>query len=238
MSEVTSSSMIPHNQVVEICMPLLQQIMQLKQKPTSFDEALHQQVVDQFKQLEHAAFEQKIAMEKMQYIQYALVAFIDEVALSVPWSGRDTWRSEPLQMKFFGDHIAGENFFKKLFELRQSGKLHADVLELYYVCLQFGFEGAYKMKGLEQLMALQVDIRSQIELARGVIEPKVTPLALLKRQVIDKVTRELPLWVISSVTAVVLCGIYAGYSLVINHHANQALKQINQSEITLQKRLS
>jgi len=50
-----------------------------------------------------------------------------------------------------------------------------DILELYYVCLQLGFEGVYRLRGLEQLMALQVDLRSQIDSYREPVNPRLSP---------------------------------------------------------------
>ncbi|MEP7048905.1 MAG: DotU family type IV/VI secretion system protein [Pseudomonadota bacterium] len=78
--------------------------------------------------------------------RYALVAFIDEQVLKSSWAGRAEWMSQPLQLLFYREYTAGENFFARLRSLLQSGSRPL-ALEIYYLCLALGFRGAYGVSG-------------------------------------------------------------------------------------------
>lgn len=183
--------------------------------------------------LEKDAFAKQITPFEVQQVKYALAAFIDEAVLNSAWPKRSSWMGKPLQLQYFGEHSAGEGFFNRLSELRQGGNQYINILEIYYVCLQFGFEGMYRMQGLEKLMALQVDLRSQIEMSRGIIDPRLAPNGLPQQKISLKVGRKLPFWVIASITAVLVFCIYLGYSVAISHKANKALQNINLNKMGL-----
>lgn len=188
-----------------------------------------EQIIQAFDQLERDVFEQQLPLPLMQQVKYALAAFLDELILSSAWPGRMSWMGEPLQLKYFGEHLAGEGFFKRLNELRQHPAQNIDALEVYYLCLQFGFEGIYRMRGLEQLFALQVDLRSQIASVRGSIDPKLSPAALPQQSTVAKVGARFPYWVIGSVLLFLMFFIFLGFTIAIDHQANKALGDIHTS---------
>jgi type VI secretion system protein ImpK len=135
-------------------------------------------------------------------------------------------------LKFFGEHLAGENFFEKLNKLRQGGEKNLDLLELYYTCLQLGFEGMYKMRGLEALMAMQVDLRSQIDGYRGIVDPKLAPDGVPKTSIIARVSRHVPYWVIIVVTVGMLFFSYTGYTVMLAKQVDEALSSLK-SELAM-----
>lgn len=193
------------------------------------DGDFRERILAGFDEMERLAFEAQIATNILRDAKYALAAFVDEAVLSSSWPGRLAWMSKPLQLEMFGDHLAGEGFFDKLNLLRQGGESNADLLELYYVCLQLGFEGIYKIRGLEHLTALQVDLRSQIENYRGVVDPRLSPAGVAKVGLMAKVRREIPYWVIGVFTVSVVFFTYLGYSLVVNNLMNSSVVSITQS---------
>jgi type VI secretion system protein ImpK len=136
------------------------------------------------------------------------------------------WMSNPLQLKYFGEHLAGESFFAKLNKLRQGGEKNLDLLELYYTCLQLGFEGMYKLRGLEPLMALQVDLRSQIDGYRGVVDPKLAPDGVPKTGIIARVSRHVPYWAIAVVTVGMLFFGYTGYTVMLAKRVDESLSSL------------
>lgn len=178
---------------------------------------LRDRVLAGFDTLERTAFEQQIPSATVEEAKYALTAFVDESVMASEWPGRLEWMTQPLQLELFGEHLAGEGFFKRLGALRQGGEQNVDLLEVYYICLQLGFEGVYRLRGLEQLMALQVDLRSQIDGYRGVSDPRLATDGTPRVGVFQRVGRHLPYWVVVSVTlAVILVG-YSGYAAVTRH---------------------
>lgn len=185
-----------------------------------------EQITKSFDVLERMSFERQVGIPAVQNAKYALAAFVDETVLASENPGRMEWMSNPLQLEFFGEHLAGENFFQKLNQLRQGGEKNIDLLELYYTCLQLGFEGMYRMRGLEALMALQVDLRSQIDGYRGVVDPKLAPDGVPKTGIIARVTRHVPYWVIGVVTIGLVFFSYTGYSVILSRQVATTLQSL------------
>jgi type VI secretion system protein ImpK len=187
------------------------------------------QIIKSFDVLERMAFERQIGTSVVQDAKYALAAFVDEAILASENPERMEWMTKPLQLKYFGEHLAGESFFNKLNQLRQGGEKNVDLLELYYTCLQLGFEGMYRMRGLEALMALQVDLRSQIDGYRGIVDPKLAPDGVPSSGIIARVSRNVPFWVIGVVTIGIVFFSYAGYSVILDKKVVASLNSIDQA---------
>jgi type VI secretion system protein ImpK len=81
--------------------------------------------------------------------RYAIVAFIDDRVLRSNWTGRTEWMSNPLQLQFFREYTAGENFFARMRALGQRGAPFW-ALEVYYTCIALGFVGALRGAGGQQ----------------------------------------------------------------------------------------
>jgi type VI secretion system protein ImpK len=74
--------------------------------------------------------------------RYAIVAFIDDRVLKEStWGGRAEWMNNPLQLQFFREYTAGENFLGRMRALAQRGG-PSWALEAYYLCVGLGFVGA------------------------------------------------------------------------------------------------
>ncbi len=201
------------------------------------DQSYGEKVLRAFSEMERLAYDRNINTDSIKDIKYAMVAFIDEVILSSKWPHRSEWMVEPLQLRYFGEHLAGEGFFDRLKQLRQSGERNADVLELYYICLQLGFEGMYKLNGYEQLMSLQIDLRSQLENYRGAANFKLSPHATPTHGIIHQIRRQVPSWVIGMVTAAIVISVYVTYSSVIDKVTQSTVSSINEHNVNIVKKL-
>ncbi len=95
-------------------------------------EALYQRFTSLFSTIEGKARDLDIPDVDIQDAQYALVALADE---TMRWTSR-------LEQEYFRKNIAGEEFFRRLEQIKES-KGRKDVLEIYYLCLTLGFEGRY-----------------------------------------------------------------------------------------------
>jgi type VI secretion system protein ImpK len=70
---------------------------------------------------------------------------------------------QPLQLQYFNENRAGDGFFTKLEDLRRDPRKR-DVLRVYYLCLLFGFEGRFSIKGGDlELMKIINALRPEIE---------------------------------------------------------------------------
>ncbi len=183
-------------------------------------------IMSGFDAFERTAYELKVSSPTIKETKYAMAAFVDETILCSDWSERMTWMSNPLQLQFFGEHLAGEGFFKHLAKLRQAGTSNTDIIELYYVCMQLGFEGVYRLQGMEQLMALQVDLRSQLEDYKKIKNRKLSPTGLPESGFISHMRREVPNWAISVFTVAIIFFTYMGYSMIIENQSENGVKEI------------
>ncbi|MBS0358663.1 MAG: type IVB secretion system protein IcmH/DotU [Proteobacteria bacterium] len=133
-------------------------------------ENLKSQLRVDFSDFEQQALSHKIPETKIQSAKYALVALWDELIMRSSWEYRYQWQAKPLQQEYFSEHLAGEGFFKRLSELRQSSYKNQDLIELYYICLCLGFEGMYHLSGREKWSALLVGLRAELDELKGGIK--------------------------------------------------------------------
>lgn len=112
---------------------------------------------------------------------YAYVAFLDESVLNSSQPMFSAWPRQPLQEEIFGEHIAGENFFRYLDELlaRQDSEELADLLEVYLLCLLLGFRGRYGASGRSGTEAVISTAGQKIARIRGPLGP-LAPTAALR----------------------------------------------------------
>ncbi len=112
--------------------------------------------------------------ELVRVALYAFIAFLDESVLNSQQSMFADWPRQPLQEEVFGDHVAGENFFRNLAQLmsRQDSEDVADVLEVYQLALLLGFRGKYATNP-GALQATLTGVQDKIRRVRG--RPPLSP---------------------------------------------------------------
>ncbi|HSN15222.1 MAG TPA: DotU family type IV/VI secretion system protein [Anaeromyxobacteraceae bacterium] len=104
--------------------------------------------------------------EEANDLAYPVVALADEVILARGGDAlREFWSAQPLQLRYFGENVAGEEFFTRLEAIRRDPR-RAEIARAYYVALVLGFQGRYRVRGGDlELMGI-VDGLAR-ELARG-----------------------------------------------------------------------
>jgi type VI secretion system protein ImpK len=88
------------------------------------------------------------ASEDARLMAYAVVALLDEIVMAEQGPLREYWSANPLQLAYFKENLAGENFFVHLDRVR-GDPTRVDVLRVFYLVLLFGFQGKYRMRGAE-----------------------------------------------------------------------------------------
>ena len=73
--------------------------------------------------------------------RYAIVVWIDELLLSMPWDGAAWWRDSILEMHYYQSRLCSLRFFELADEA--SGLSDRDALEVFYNCVLLGFRGMY-----------------------------------------------------------------------------------------------
>ena len=191
----------------------------------TFDE-FRGKILNAFAHFEQGCLKQGIALIKINEAKYALSALIDELVLCSGWSGRTAWMSCPLQLQFFGECLAGEGFFQRLVVLRQHVAENIELLEIYYLCLQFGFKGKYRHKESEQLLTIQIDLISQLETIQN-SSSKTLSFEVISSGLIKKISREVPFWVIACIGVSCILVLYTIYSFAIEHQLDSSIANIN-----------
>jgi type VI secretion system protein ImpK len=138
----------------------------------------------------------------VQDAKYAFCALLDEIVLSSDFSIREDWERAPLQLRLFGEHLAGERFFDKLETLRQDPAANVEVLEVFHTCLLLGFQGKYLLEGSEKLNYLISRLHQEITHARGG-KAEFAPNWKLPQRFQQYVRHELPLWLFFALLAAV-----------------------------------
>ena len=140
--------------LADLCGDLLAFALQLKRSSDPGDaDAMRQKVDEQFRTLELKARQADVPAEDVTQAKYAIAAFIDEMILTSSWGLKDSWADKPLQLAYFNEFSAGEEFYNKVDTLRGAKKM--SVLEVYYLCLALGFRGKYvDLQGMEKKKVL------------------------------------------------------------------------------------
>lgn len=176
--------------------------------------------------VERGSLKLGIAGEDVYAARYAYCAAVDEAILTQPSAMRDTWERKPLQLVLFGDHLAGENFFARLEELRAQGAVRLQALEVYYFCLLLGFEGKYRIEGPEKLGYLSARLGDEIAYLKGRRAP-FAPHWEPPDNVMHTLRRQVPLWAPAAVLgAFGLAGFFV-FDTSLSRHTEARLAEHN-----------
>ncbi len=145
--------------LADLCGPIFKLSLQLEREAGDSDAAtLAARFDDALKEFESNAARANVPLANIRLAKYALVAFIDQKVLTSELALKDAWLEKPLQMTYFDDFNAGEEFYVKLDQVRNSGDPgRFDVIEVYYLALVMGFTGKYGDKRGEEQRRILID---------------------------------------------------------------------------------
>jgi type VI secretion system protein ImpK len=194
-------------------------VTQLRHLTTSSYLASPQEIQTQFRsyvdRMANLAHREGIGTEDLQAVAYAVCALADEVVLSTAGPLREHWISQPLQLSYFNEHLAGENFFRYLDGLRRDVR-KAPVVRVYYTCLLFGFKGKYSVRGAEVALSDYTDALRR-ELSQTFPAPQLlSPDGQRPQELLIRVARGLPVVWMAAGIAVLALSFYAGMHIVID----------------------
>lgn len=152
--------------------------------------------------------------------KYAFCALMDEIILSSDFSIRSEWERAPLQLRLFGDHLAGEHFFEKLEKLRLDPVANVEPLEVFYTMLLLGFQGKYLIEGSEKLDYLISRLGQEIIHARGG-RSEFAPNWKLPQRFQQYVRNELPLWLFFALLALAASLLFFAFRWLLHGESEQ-----------------
>jgi len=223
MPDPTTSAAAPA--LADFCGDLLAFALQLKRSKDPGDaELLRQKIDEQFRALETRARQADVPQEDVQQAKYAIAAFIDEMVLTSSWPLKDSWADKPLQLAYFNDFAAGEEFYNKIDTLR--GAKRNSVLEVYYLCLTLGFRGKYvDLQGMEKKKVLMDTMLREIRGAApaapgtGGLSPSWQPPDAL-----PGIVKNFPAWFVAAACVLFIILLFALLSTLLGSSAESLKK--------------
>ena len=190
-----------------------------------------QKISNIFSEFETKARSSGFKPESIQTAKYAMVAFIDESVLSSKFPMKDEWAGSPLQLEYFNDFAAGEEFYNKLKQVRASADSDKrDLLQVYFLCLTHGFKGMYiDLKGMEERKQLMTALAGEIK--EGVSgDPVNMSPSWQPPDELPAVARSIPSWLIPAICAVLLIALLVVLAATAQFMADGAVETITGTE--------
>jgi type VI secretion system protein ImpK len=119
-------------------------VLQRADEPDSA-KALRQRIQDLVREADSKARRAGIPQDLVTHAKFAVVALCDEIVMNSRWELRNEWASQPMALQLFDDLNAGENFFRRLEELRRGRPAEHELgaLEVFATCISLGFRGEH-----------------------------------------------------------------------------------------------
>jgi type VI secretion system protein ImpK len=159
--------------------------------------------------------------QQIELARYAYCALMDEAILSSGLALRDSWEQMPLQLRLFGEHLAGEGFFQRLETLLQEPARHQEALQVFHTCLLLGFKGRYLLDQGERLESIRQQVWRELQNLRGP-EASFAPHALPARSPPPR-RRPLPEWFLPALLVGGCAGLYGAYHWLLLQQMNTLL---------------
>ncbi len=226
MPETTPTSSAPT--LADLCGDLLAFALQLKRSKDPGDaEAMRQKVDEQFRALETKARQADVPQEDVQQAKYAICAFVDEMILTSSWGLKESWADKPLQLAYFNDFAAGEEFYNRIDALRGAKK--NSVLEVYYLCLALGFRGKYvDLQGMEKKKVLMDTILREVRGAAPASGPATGGLSPSWQppDALPGIVKNFPAWFVAAACGLVVILLFILLSTLLGSSAERVLEKL------------
>jgi type VI secretion system protein ImpK len=212
------------NLLVEAANPILAAVPQIRHALRHPDPAgLRARLREQIDGFERSAIAAGIPDDQMQTARFALCALLDDSAAATPW-GRE-WASLVAEVEG-GEDNGAEKFFSVLDEMLAAPEGHAELLEFFYVCLALGFEGRLRTGDRQALVQTRTKVYEFIEQRQG---KKSTELSARWRGAqirAKRVPGALAIWGAASACALILAGLYFGYSVLLGSRSDPVARDL------------
>src|SRR5207249_4666514 len=169
-----------------------------------------------------------VPTEKVVAARYALCTLIDETATSTPLGASGAWAQQGLLALFHGEVGGGGKCFQLMARLAENPQANQDLIELMYVCLEFGFEGRYRVTegGQRQLEAIRQRLLMIVRKQRGDYERDLSPNWRGVSAANQRRLGSVPLWVVGAVAGLLLVAIYVGFEWPLSRTSDKLAADI------------
>ena len=189
MSEVASK-----NDLITFAGPIFDMVLRVKAGIVAPSPELRPKVESMFDDFERRAERYRFNHKIVSVSKFGLAAFVDETVLTANSPIRNEWERNPLQLKYFGEQLAGNKFFDKLESMLPQIEVTQDAVEIYYYCMLLGFKGRYAVYEQEKLLAIMQNTANQL-VKVGKIKPvELSPNWIANDQPKPPEKRGMPIW--------------------------------------------
>lgn len=211
--------------LADLCADLLAFALELRRSGDPGDaEVLRAKIDERFRDMDVRARQADVPQQDVQLAKYAIAAFIDETILTSSWTIKDSWADKPLQLAYFNDFSAGEEFYTKIDAAR--GAKNASVMEVYYLCLALGFRGKYvDLQGMEKKKILMDTMLREIKAAQPGGAPGLSP-RWQPPDALPALARNFPAWLVAAACGLFLLGLFVLLSFLLGLRADSVLKTL------------
>ena len=180
--------------LVGFASPIFDLILRLKAGIVQPSNDLRPKIAALLQEFEERALRYRFSEKIVQVAKFALAAFVDEVVLTNNFHLREEWERYPLQLEFFGEHLAGNKFYDKLEAMLRQIDVTADAVEVYYVCMLLGFKGRYAVYEQDKLLNIMQRTADALVKSGKIKSVELSPHWLATDQPIPPEKKGMPMW--------------------------------------------
>ena len=140
-----SLSVFTTNPGLALAAPIFNSLYRVVSNSNINPDQLHQQFANMLRRYETQLVNKGFSEKRVRLMLYGLAATVDDIILQNNWAFDSRWSQESMISLFYRETWGGERFFTILKEMMSSASSFIRELELYYFCIQFGFEGRYRL---------------------------------------------------------------------------------------------
>jgi type VI secretion system protein ImpK len=182
------------NDLIAFAGPVFDLILRLKAGIVAPSNDLRPKIAALLTDFENRAERYRFSSKITQVAKFALASFVDETVLSSNFNLKEEWEKNPLQLEYFGEHLAGNKFFEKLAAMLKQIDVTADAVEIYYVCMLLGFKGRYAVYEKEKLLQIMQETANALVKAGKIRPVELSPHWLANDQPEPPKPRKMPTW--------------------------------------------
>ena len=190
--------------LLKLATPLIDTALRLRAGSLEPSPEARNSIVRQLQQLEEGGARSGYRDGHLRDARLALMAFMDQSAMTSQSPLRGQWGAHLLLVQYFGNVNAGVVFFERLQQLLnatapgQATPQDVDVIEIYYHCLLLGYKGRFLVPSSDpqELQNIISATANWLLTAKRLVQSLLAPRGLANNQAPPRIQPRLPQWVL------------------------------------------
>ncbi|MGQ3674526.1 type IVB secretion system protein IcmH/DotU [Xanthobacter sp. TB0139] len=219
----------PDNPALGLAAPIFDLLSRVQRSSAPPDvDSLHRTLIRSLQDFELQLTGAGVSNQHARLTLYALAASVDDGVLKTSWGPDSNWSSRTMISVFFHEAWGGERFFSLLNQMLGAQQTLMREIEFFYFCLEFGFEGKYRLaaNGSAELTKLRERIYKVLYQAHGAPQSDLSPVWQGVQAANRQLRDFLPVWIGALGVLVLLLGIYAALISSLHHGTSLAQEKV------------